>query len=240
MTKPEYRFLSLFGVRPERIKPLCVLLPFAPRRLLGELGVSRLSRGKLYGSGEAEGFTVIRTGMGPLRVGDAVLELAETPARRLILFGSCGSLASPEKDPAGELVTPARAFAAESFTDLLLGGGEVRRSFHPDPVFQQSLLAAAPGIREVTLLSAGSLKLEEEKKPAWIKAGIETVDLESAAFFAAARARGRAAVSLLLISDTVGGEPFYRDLSPRDRERMNRALQKGSGIICRLSGKLKD
>ena len=126
-------FLSLFGVQPERIKPFCVLLPFAPRGLLRELGVEKLIRGKLYGTGETDDLTVIHTGMGALRVGDAVLELADTPARRLLLFGSCGLLAASSAIMVGDLVTPGRAFAAESFTDLLRPRPGEKDSFLPDP-----------------------------------------------------------------------------------------------------------
>ncbi len=234
------RFLSLFGVNPDRIRPFCVLLPSAPRGVLRELGVEKLIRGRLYGIGQARDFTVIHTGMGSLRVGDAVLELADTPARRLLLFGTCGLLSSRDAPGPGDLVTPVRAFAAESFTDLLRGRAVEKQSFHPDPAFQQNLLSLAAATREVTLLSVGSLKLEEERQAAWIKEGIEAVDLESAAFLAAAAARRRAAVSLLLVSDIVGEEPFYRDFSPPEQSRLNQALREGAKIICRLSEQLKD
>ena len=178
--------------------------------------------------------------MGAVWVGDAVLELADSPALRLILFGTCGTLATPDVIPVGTLVAPGRAFAAESFTRLLLEREEESRSFSPDPSLRRLLLSLSPSIREVTLLSVGSLKLEEEKQPAWIKKGIEAVDLETAAFFAAARARGLAAVSLLRVSDIVGEKRFYRNFSPGDQSRLNRALSHGVKIICRLNGKLTD
>ena len=230
----------MFGVKKERIRPLCVLLPLAPKRVLKGLGVERLSRGKLYGTGESDDLTVIHTGMGAVWVGDAVLELADSPARRLILFGTCGTLGSPDEIPVGTLVAPGRAFAAESFTRLLLDREEESLPFSPDPALRRLLLSLAPAIREVTLLSVGSIKLEEEKRPAWIKKGIEAVDLESAAFFAAARARGLAAVALLLVSDVVGEKPFYRQFSSGDQSRLNRALYHGVEIICRLNEKLTD
>ncbi len=86
-------------------------------------------------------------------------------------------------------------------------------------------------ITEVTGISAGSLKLQIEKIGEWSKKGVQVVDLESAAFLAAASQTGLSAAALMVVSDIIEGSPWYRD---NNREYVSGSLQRAARILCEI------
>ena len=227
-------FRRLFGAEKREIKTTCVLLPFFRKEILRFLGVKKISRGKLYGVGKASHFTVIHTGMGAVFLGDAVLHLKETACRQLILFGACGLIAGRKELGIGSLVSPTKCYASESFSRMLSETDEPRPEFYPDRELQSRFLSRAEpaGVKEVVALSVGSLKLQEERLDSLRREGAEVVDLECAAFFAAARATGRSALALLFITDVVGEKPYYRRLSVREKLALLKKIRRGGRLIC--------
>jgi purine-nucleoside phosphorylase len=89
-------------------------------------------------------------------------------------------------------------------------------------------------IEEVTGISAGSLKLQPEKIGEWRERGVQVVDLESAAFFAAARRIERSAAALMVVSDIVGENPWHQE---SDRELVSGSLRNAARILCEIISK---
>ena len=89
-------------------------------------------------------------------------------------------------------------------------------------------------ITEVTGISAGSLKLQQEKIGEWRERGVQVVDLESAAFFAAARHIERSAAALMVVSDIIGENPWHQE---SDREFVSESLRHAARILCEITSK---
>jgi nucleoside phosphorylase len=228
-------FRDLFGLDPAAVGETCVLVPFAPKSLLRVFGVERLNRGQLYSAAAGGLGTVILTRIGAVFAGDAVLHLAETPCREIVFIGTCGLISPDFPRRIGSLVCPAAWYAKESFSELAAGDSHPGPRIFPDPALRRSLLRAA-GLEEEdgpAGVSFGSLRLQDELLPEWRGRGAEVVDLESAAVCAAAAETGIRAVSLVAVSDIVGVRPYYRPLTPAERECLEGALDRAARSVCR-------
>ena len=206
-------------------------MPFVTKEILREFGVQELSRGLLYGSGNGEGCTVFHTRMSPAFTGDAVLYLASTPCRYLYFLGTCGLLPGTPGLKIGSLVSPSRCYAQESFTAILTNPAASGIKTTPDLILHRLLQSTGKEIKGVTGISAGSLKLQSDKVDLWRGKGIQVVDLESAAFFAAARSVDRSAAALMAVSDIVGDNPWYQ---ANDRDRVRGSLLSAARILCKI------
>ncbi|MFA5117229.1 MAG: hypothetical protein WC695_00075 [Candidatus Omnitrophota bacterium] len=222
------KFEVLFGIRNSEVKRNCVLMPFLTKDTLSVLGVDKLKRGKLYSAGNTKYFTLIVTGMGAGFVGDAVLYLQGTLAQTLLLFGSCGLVAAKPGCDIGSLVCPVKSFSQESFSGMLSKHDYKDAGYLPDKGLVELLLTAGSGlgVQKVNCSSVASLKLEEERADAFLSDGIDAVDMESSAFFSAASHAGVRAAALFYVSDIIREKPFYRDLSPSDKDALAVSLKK--------------
>lgn len=229
------RFKALFGMKADAVRRVCILMPFIGKGALDRFGIKKLARGRLYGIGNGDICTVVHTRMGAAFTGDAVLYLSSTPCREIILFGTCGLFRKAPGLGIGTLVSPSRCHARESFTELLTGIGDTGSVFFPDSCLQRELLAVGVEgeIREVTALSVGSLKLTEERRDHCLDRGIQAVEMECAACYAAARRIKRRAAALLVVSDIVGERPFYRKLDPVENDRLLSSFSRAAWIICK-------
>ncbi len=233
-------FQDLFGIDPSSVSETCVLFPFLRRSLLGGFGVGKLHRGLLYSAASGELCTVVLTRIGPVFAGDAVLHLAGAGCREVIFLGTCGLLSPGLPREIGSLVCPSPWYGQESFSRLAADDLSPGPRFLPDPELRRALLLAG-GLEEEpgpAGVSFGSLSLQEELLPRWRGRGVEVVDLESAAVCAAAARSGVRAASLLAVSDIVGTRPYYSPLTPAERARLDRALDRAVETVCRyISGK---
>jgi len=172
-----------------------------------------------------------------------------------------GSLVSPSRCYAQEsftsLLSDPTFIGVETYPDILLhqglisfGGGEDSkysvnsvadsRSGDLQVSNNGSLKAAATSavspayrmcITEVTGISAGSLKLQIEKIGEWSKKGVQVVDLESAAFLAAASQTGLSAAALMVVSDIIEMRPWYQE---NTRGFVSGSLQRAARILCEI------
>ncbi|MEA1927699.1 MAG: hypothetical protein U9N73_05795 [Candidatus Auribacterota bacterium] len=230
-------FNTLFGIEAEAVQRSCIIMPFVTKEVLREFGVEELSRGKLYGAGNGEFCTIFHTRMGPSFTGDAVLYLSETACRQLFFLGTCGLLPGTMELKIGSLVSPFLSYAQESFTSLLSGATSIGEGMSSDWLLHGGLISLGEeeDIANVTGISVGSLKLQEEMMVGWREKGIQVVDMESAAFLAAARRIKRPAAVLMAVSDIVG-EGLWN--GERSREITERSLERGARILCGIiSGK---
>jgi len=180
-----------------------VLLPGDPGRAL--LLAQRLLDGPvmfnhnrgLWGytgtAGDGAPLTVQSTGMGGPSAAIVVAELAGLGARELVRVGTCGALA-----PAlalGDLVVVQRA-RAEDGTSAALGARDPR----PDAGLAGALAGDHRGEVVTTDLFYDPDAARQER---WAREGALAVEMECAAVFAAAAARGLRAAAVLLVSDLV-------------------------------------
>ena len=225
------KFEILFGIKESEIKDTCVLCPLVPKGALDEFGVKTLSKGKIYSSANTPSFTLINTGMGAALTGDAVIYLADTGCKNIILFGSCGLVKSSDGLDIGSLVAPMGCLSMESFSDMLLKkyGFE---TFYPDKDMVESFLNKNKGIRKVNCATIGSLKLEEENLSLFAEKDIQVADMECSCVFSAAMDKNIKAMALFYISDLVNEKPFYEKLSTEDEIKLSGSIKSAIKSIC--------
>jgi purine-nucleoside phosphorylase len=228
------QFEALFGIRKSQVKKSCILLPLLHKLILREFKVRKISRGKLFGSGNANDFTLIHTGLGPSLVGDAVLYLKETPCQNIVLFGSCGLVTEKEGLSIGSLVSPFKCYANESFSEMLLESNIRPKAFYAHGALLEKFLNAHPNahIRKVTCSTVSSLKLEEDFVGSFLEKEIEVVDMECSAFFSAANFTGLNAMALFYITDIIKEKPFYRDLGPILKLKLFSSIKNAVNLLC--------
>jgi len=215
------------------VRETCIVLPFVAKGILREFAIKELSRGRLYSAGNGDSCTVFHTRMGGVFTGDAVLYLSETPCRKIYFLGTCGLLQIVPGLNIGSIVSPSHCYSQESFTSMLLDSAVSGILTTPDSLLHRSLINYNGGgeIKEVTCISAGSLKMQPDKIGEWKEKGIQAVDLESASFFAAAGYTGLPAAALMVVSDIIEVSPWYRD---NDREYLSGSLQRAARILCEI------
>ncbi|MCX6339496.1 MAG: hypothetical protein NTX71_06210 [Candidatus Aureabacteria bacterium] len=227
-------FETLFGIKKEQVKKTCVLLPLLSRDILKQFGVQQLSRGKIYSSGNSAHFTLVRTGVGPAFAGDAVLHLADTQCRNIILFGSCGLVESSTGLRIGSLLSPSAAYAAESFTNLLESDSRSWKAYYPDRSLHDQLLNSSgpAGIENGTCLSIGSLKLQDSMLQIIKEKAIRMVDMECASVLAAAAHTGLRAAAVFYVTDVIGEKPFHAELSREDTTIITSSIRNAVRVLC--------
>ncbi len=233
------QFEALFGIKSSRIKKNCILLPLLPKGILNEFKINNFKSGKLYGVGDNNDFTLIHTGMGAGFTGDAVLHLKESPCENVILFGSCGLVTARNGLSIGSLVSPAKCYANESFTELLLQKNVESRVFYAQDKFFGDFLAQGEkiGLKKVNCSTLASLKLEEQMVDLFIEKGIDVVDMECSAFFSAAEFAEINAIACFYISDIIKEKPFYLSLDPDSKSALCSAIKNAAGLVCEFARK---
>lgn len=226
------KFETLFGIKESNVKTTCILLPIITKDLLTAFNIGSFSRGRLYSSYNAQNFTIIHTGIGPGFAGDAVLYLAETGCKNIILFGSCGLL--PLTLTIGSLVTPVKCFAMESFTNMLLKK-PVINAFYPDKTLIKAFLKDNSSlVKTVNCGTLGSLKLEEENIKLFNKKAVDVVDMECSSVFSAASYAGIKAMALFYVTDIINEKPFYKELSPEDNSSLCNSIKTAASILFKF------
>jgi len=227
-------FQKLFGIKKSQVKNTCLLMPMLRKDNLKYLGIKELSKGILYSSGNNPSFTLIRTGIGPSLLGDAVLYLGETPCQNIIVLGSCGLVREEKNMDIGTLVTPSISYSSESFTDMLLKEKKVWKSFKASESLLVKFLDANKkhDIQKVTCASLGSLKLEEDYIDTLEAKNIQVVDMEASSLFSAAAYIHKKAMALFYITDIINKKPFYEKLDAKDRAKLSSSIKDAVNILC--------
>jgi len=214
------RFKILFGIGKEDVKRHCVLTPFIMPQVLNHLGVRRLAKGLLSSSGQTKDMTFIKTHMGALFAGDAVLQLKDTGCETVIFLGSCGLINRNSGLDIGSVVVPTSAYSIESFSDLV---NERELNIHPaypDDGILQAINTFDKSIPPVSCVSFGSMELEDNYRPLFSRLGTDVIEMECAALFNAARHINKKALAILFVSDVLGEKPFWRQPDVKDKKRL--------------------
>ena len=135
----------------------------------------------------------------------------------------------------GSLVSPSKAYSLESFSRMLANQDIVSDVYYPDKKFLEDFTSASgSSIKQVPCATISSLKLEEERKDAWLKQGIEAVDMECSAFFAAASHSGLKAMAVFYVTDIIGVKPFYHKMGLKDKAKIFLARKIAAGLLCKF------
>jgi DeoD family purine-nucleoside phosphorylase len=175
-----------------------VLLPGDPGRAL-HLAQTLLDRPLMFNhhrglwgytgtAADGEPLTIQSTGMGGPSAAIVVSELIDLGAERFVRVGTCGALSSELS--LGDLVVVETAISEDGVSGVLGAAA-------PDPVLVAALSGDHRGPVVTTDLFYDPRGLEGE----WAARGALAVEMECAAVFAVAAARGVAAAALLLVTD---------------------------------------
>lgn len=228
------KFKALFGIENRHVRGTCILMPFIRKDILIRLGGLKLISGKLYSSAQSKCFTLINTGPHQAFVGDAVLYLRDTPCKSVILFGSCGLVKEKDGLSLGSLVSPFKCYSNESFSQMLKNEKMTGRVYFPDKQLLDSLLNAGKEhkIKKVVCSTVSSLKLEEERLDSFKASGIEVLDMECSAFFAAAKYVNKKAAAIFYVSDVVRDKPFYSNFNLAHKAILASSVDSALRILC--------
>lgn len=224
-------FAQLFGIPENELQPTCVLTPYLSPDMIAALEVGTMHGGSPFAAGQAPHFTLIHTQHGAPFVGDAVLHLADSPCRNLILLGACGAV-SDEELSVGSVVIAESALNMESFSALLTREPHPDQAGHAHAELVAALHPAKNQIVKTACASFGSFYLEESYADFLKENKIDVVEMEACAFYQAARHVLRRAVALLYVSDVLFQRDVFDPLTPAQQAAVNAAQQRIYRILA--------
>jgi len=226
-------FESIFGIKKTQITKNCILVPFLNKKIKSSFGLQKISKGLLYSCASVKNVTIIHTGIGASRVGDAVLYLEETECQNIFLYGACGATQTPSQLRIGELISPASSLAAESFSQIVEGRLGSLKTYEPNKALLKKLLHASGGaaIKKVRCITFGSLKLEDQFLTFFEKNKIDSLDMECSSLFKAAQKTKKRAAALLFVTDIVKTKPFFASKTTEEQQSIDQAIKSGARLL---------
>lgn len=230
----------LFGVAAKEIKEDVIITPFLNVEYFAKTAKFRKTKGFLFEVLTQKELSVVKTGVGASFVGDAVMYLRDTPCRRLYFIGSCAGLSPYE---VGDIICAEKAFAGESFSELLRNNAiDTSSCIVPENDLSDEFLKfcrARQGgertrqrIQTASVATLGSLSLESALFDSLKQQGIGGVDMEVSAFLSAANSRGVSCLAVLYVTDTISKKLFFRDLAIPERKTIKTARQQAITLLC--------
>ncbi|MCB9747870.1 MAG: hypothetical protein H6755_05615 [Candidatus Omnitrophica bacterium] len=241
MCNPISKFKAHFGIESDQVKKTCIVTPFLTKHLLEFLNIKKLHKTKLFASVSNDSFTLIHTGIGAQKVGDAVLFLKDTPCQNILLFGACGVITNSLENTLGQIICPTSVVAIESFSEILTGNIKPAQPSQPHPNLLKTLkkIPESQNIQFLQGCSFGSLALEEQYLNFFKNHNFQFIDQEAAACFSAAAHIKKRALALFFISDILPHVPYYLALNDKQQKSINQTIQKISTILLKLVSELK-
>lgn len=221
-----------FHCEPEQIQPAVILMPSwkADIFLSDVVSVKEIVPASIYQLEYQErSITIIRSGIGAPQVGDTMLALACTPCRHAFFTGSAGGLGM---DLAiGDLLVVERSVCGDGFSRYLvpelLPPDRFLQDAFPDPdlttiVREQALrlVAGAVPVHQGAVFSTDSI-MAQFSRLGTIRERLDClgIEMETAAFFQAARLVGIRAAALLQVSDLPErGRSLFSGRSQEERD----------------------
>jgi len=223
-------FKKLFGVEKSCIKPQCILTPLDEVGLFAGARPGGRARGDYFRVADSRHATLIGTRYS-LLAGDCVLSLADTPCRDLYLFNCCGGIDAG----IGTAYSVTKAFDFESFSSMLAGKGEAGCYLADAELAGE--FASFSGLREGICATVGSLALEALHLPRFRALGVNCLDMECSAVFAASEKTGKRALAVLYVSNSIPDKPWHEQLDRRDIQRLGRARTELAATLLAFIGR---
>lgn len=225
------------------------LLPGDPNRarriaeeFLEDAVQTNAERGLLGYTGTFEGtrISVQTTGMGGPSAAIVVEELIQLGVRRLLRVGKCGGL-QPDME-LGDLVCAVSALPADGVSQEYARG----EPYAPTASWEV-VLAAVRAAEELGLpLRLGSIAStntftthdpDPERERRWAARGVLAVEMEAAAIFTIAAARGATAGCLTTVADVMDAEEFVRISAEESEAAVARLIRLGLRTAVLLAGR---
>jgi len=226
-------FEYCYGCPPEKFPETVIITPILPVEGFTRDHASVTAfKGRLYSgrivSDEGREYAVVRCGIGSALTGDAVLLLRLTAVRDIFFAGTCGGLTGCR---IGDIIICESSFDGEGFTRYHGPSSDIAAvidsgAFIPaDAGYVDQLRTFLAGnARDKTILKTGdiftigSLMAETPETLRGItEKGFRGIDMELSSVYHAARATGRRAASLLLVSDLPQKKPLWEPRSATEK-----------------------
>ncbi|PLX38924.1 MAG: hypothetical protein C0608_11630 [Deltaproteobacteria bacterium] len=223
------------GCAPEDIAPNVIITPFMPlrafRRHFDADSIKELSPpfffDGLTGVRGGKRITVIRTGIGPSRVGDCISILSMTPAKNLLFIGAVGSLSDGHQ--IGDIFLPSEAADGEgytrylrsSFSELVASAARVSCNGGLEGRLEKFLEVEGLNVKRGPVFTIGSITFESNENLETIKdSGFDAIEMELSAFFSAAAHHDLGFAALTYISDLPLRSSLWDEKSDNETKRL--------------------
>ncbi|MFH0886862.1 MAG: hypothetical protein V1843_01715 [bacterium] len=182
------------------IREKVIISPILYPKVIGDKG----ERTPLnYTIGNADDFTYIKCGIGPNHIGDLTLMLGKTACKQSYLVGTVGAVS--EKLNIGDVFIADSATDGEGFS-AWLKGININQAYEPSKASSTSLKKLFPNSSSGKILTIGSLLAHNKENIT----GFDAVDMESSAFFSAAKQAGIEAAGIYIVSDLPLKQPLFQ------------------------------
>jgi purine-nucleoside phosphorylase len=241
------RFRRLFGINRKELGEVLVISPFfSPKLFKQRLKKISVFKGMVYqginGQIQERKISFINTGMGQSLVADCVMAQDAKKVKALIFLGAAGAIRDLE---IGDNTVIEKAFFDTEFY--------YKFGIFIDPSLNNFFLASPELISKTknfskecglklkpsTLISLHTfLDQGPERAKVFSEKKIQSVDLECALFYAAAKKKGIPAVALCFVSDHILNKPFWSDFSVLQKAKIRNQIFALSDFSLQLAGKI--
>ncbi len=222
----EKKFKKLFGISRDDLGEVLLISPFFHAKLVGDmLKQKEFFKGIIFhglnGFFKDKKITFVNTGMGQTLVADCIL--AQNPARikAVIFLGAVGAV--KDLDIADIVVVKEAVFDTEYYGKfgLIFKEGNLKK-FYPDAQLLEYSLNAADKknnqLKQANVISIHTFWDQTEPRAEQLaKNGMQSVDLECALFYAAARKKKLRSIAFCFVSDNIVSRPFWGEFSAEER-----------------------
>jgi len=221
------KFEKIFGQKRKDIAETLIISPFFSAKLFsGKLTNASRFKGMLYHGLSAtvhgKKITYINTGIGQSMIADCVLAQSNKQIKKIIFLGAAGAISDFKINDC--ILVERVFFDTEYFNNfgLSFNAAASRKNFGADAQLSTQCLKHAVRkkfkLHPARMISLQSLWQQDEKLLQRLrKQKIQTVDLESALFYATASAKKISAIALCYVSDQPNVKPYWRELTSAQR-----------------------
>ncbi len=233
----EKKFKKLFGIGRDELGEVLLISPFFHVKLLAsELKRKNFFKGMIFhgvnGFYKNKKITFVNTGMGQTLVADCILAQDAEKIKAVIFLGAVGAV--KDLEIADTVVIKEAVFDTEYHRKFGINFKEgAQKKFYPDAqLLKYSLNTASEKnyhLKQVNVISIHSFWDQAEKRAEQLaKNGVQSVDLECALFYAAAREKKIKSIAFCFVSDNIVSRPFWGNFSVKERLAMK---NKASEIV---------
>jgi len=238
-------FKFCYGAEPSVFTEKVITTPFiALDKFKKEVDVRDEFRGRLYSGFVAEyngeRITVIHCGIGDRLMGDAVLLLEGTCAKKLLFTGTCGGLSA---GAIGDFIIGDEAVNGEGFTRYYDDAFSIRGMTNKGNTIRSGTALTAglaeflggreeisPKVISGPVFTIGSLMAETRENMLFLKeTGFAGVDMELSSVYKAAELAGIEAAGLLAVSDLPLDKRLEEGMDPDEARAFKKSLD---DLVC--------
>ena len=227
----EKKFKKIFGISRNDLGKVLLISPFFHTKLLAsELKQKIFFKGMIFhglnGFYKNKKVTFINTGMGQTLVVDCILAQAPEKIKAVIFLGAVGAV--KDLEIADIVVIKEAVFDTQYHRKFGINfKKEAQKLFYPDAqLLKYSLDTAGEKnyhLKQVNVISIHTFWDQAEQRVKQLaRNGVQSVDLECALFYAAAREKKIKSIAFCFVSDNIVSRPFWGNFSAKERLNMKK------------------